>query len=66
MLNLAPLVCPVAIRLSMGCGPRKEARMTFLDDDRGAGEPTGETPGESLVTGPRAGAVGPREPVVAV
>lgn len=66
MLNLAPLVCPVAIRLPRGCGPRKEARMTFPSDGWGAGEPTGETPGESLVTGPRAGAVGPREPVVAV
>lgn len=40
--------------------------MGFLGDGRGAGKPTGETPGESLVAGPRAGAVRLRELAVAV
>jgi len=45
VLNLAPLVCPVAIRLLTVCGPRMEARMTFHGDGRGAGKPSrGKSP----------------------
>lgn len=66
MLDLAPLVCPVAIRLPMVCGPRTAARMIFLGDGWGAGKPTGETPSCCWVAGPRAGAVRPREPAAAV
>lgn len=44
VLNLAPLVCPVAVRLSAVCGPWMAARMIFSSDGWGTGKPTGETP----------------------
>ena len=48
------------------CGQWSAARSYPRKNAPGAGKPTGETPGESLVTGPRAGAVRLPEPVEVV
>lgn len=59
-------VRPFPVRPPTGCGQWNAARSYPRKNAPGAGKPTGETPGESLVTGPRAGEVRLPEPVEAV
>lgn len=64
MLNLAPLVCPISIRL--GSAGKGLYRMESAQRRLGHGQsPSERRQDNTLVTGPEPGAVGTREPVVA-